>query len=165
MDQGSRGAEASRKYFRQLAILKRGAPGKVIEPCKKRKEEISQNVTITSTFNALHKLNWPHLWRNDIWIVSSQLTAPLTTSKRVLMGQVFKEFSRNYTNGRLGWNGGNYIRKWPPQKWACNLGKFEREKKTQELIVKRLYLINIWTICPRTCPTRDFMLNLCLLPL
>ena len=90
----------------------------------------------TSTFDALHRLNWPHLWRNDTWTVSSYVTTPLTTSRKVLMGQASKGLPRNWTGGRLGCIGGNYIRKWPPQKWACNAGKRREKKKNKNSLQK-----------------------------
>jgi len=29
------------------------------------KEEISEKKVVTTTLNALHQMNWPHLWIND----------------------------------------------------------------------------------------------------
>ena len=113
---------------------------KVTESCKQWKEEISRKVVATSTFDALHRLNWPHLWRNDTWTVSSYVTAPLTTSRKVLMGQASKGLPRNWTGGRLGCIGGNYIRKWPPQKWACHAGKRREIKERTRAHCKKIIL-------------------------
>ena len=78
------------------------------------KEEIFEKKAITIILNALHQMNWPHLWRNDTWTVSSQLTTTHKASKRSWWDKHPRDFVK--TQQVEGWDVEvkDYIRKWPP---------------------------------------------------
>ena len=122
--------------------------GEVAETQSTIKDEIFEKKAVTTTLNALHQRNWPHLWKNDTWTMASQLIATYKASRRswwdklpggpdgtsfreVLMGQASKRFSTKSTGGRMGWRGeGVYKEVVTMKNRACNLRR-KKKRRTQ----------------------------------
>ena len=103
-------------------------------------------------------MNWPYLWKNDTWTISSQLISPHKASRRSWWDKRPRDFLRNQQVE--GWDVKNeWLYKGIATRKMGHVVK-EGRKKKERIHCTQINSINIRTSHPRTWPRTVTPINL-----